>query len=332
MSNFSKFMRSSAATYRRHERAQQRRTREAARQYKIQQREKEIVTAADAVEQYNEYVTVIKSMHKDTTESIDWEAMLNESPPMAPVRTDALEKAAQQKLLSYKPSLLDKIFGAGPKKIKRLTQQVGTAKEKDNAAHAERLKQFEDQKAEYEFIQVTARGVIEKDIQAYSDAMEYFQPYSDIAELGSKLTLECRPDHVTLNLQVNSTEVIPDYVLSQTSTGRLSKKKMPVTKFNELYQDYVCSSVLRVARETLAYLPVSYVVVNAVGNLFDSATGHDGEKTIVSVVITPEKLSLLNFDTLDPSDSMRNFHHRMQFSKSSGFAPVGPIDALTLIH
>lgn len=332
MSNFNKFMRSSAALYRSQERAQQRRTREAARQYKIQQKEKEIVAATDAVEQYNEYVTVIKSMHKDATEKIDWQAMLNEAPPSAPARTDTHEKTAQQKLSTYTPSFLDKIFGSGPKKIKRLKQQVELAIQKDDAAHAQHLKKFEDQKEEYEFIQVTARGIAERDTQAYSDAIEYFEPYSDIAELGSNITLDFRPDHITLNLQVNSADVIPDYVLSQTSTGKLSKKKMPVSKFNELYQDYVCSGILRVARETLAYLPVSYVVVNACGNLFDSATGHQGEKTIVSVVITPEKLSVLNFDTLDPSDSMKNFHHQMQFSKSGGFSAVSPINAMALIN
>ncbi len=107
---------------------------------------------------------------------------------------------------------------------------------------------------------------------------------------------------------------------------------MPNTRFNELYQDYVCSCALRVAREVFAYLPVTYVVVNATDTLFDSVTGHEGLDAVLSVVITPEKLAQLNLETIDPSDSMQNFHHHMRFTKSGGFAAVEKINGKALIH
>ena len=37
-----------------------------------------------------------------------------------------------------------------------------------------------------------------------------------------------------IDFHVNSLEVIPDYELKQTTTGKLSKKDMPKSKFKEL--------------------------------------------------------------------------------------------------
>ena len=54
----------------------------------------------------------------------------------------------------------------------------------------------------------------------------------------------------------------------------------------------------------------------------NTATGNYNNKTIVSVKINRSKLAELNFDLLDPSDSMSNFEHRMEFKKLEGFKPV----------
>jgi hypothetical protein len=70
-------------------------------------------------------------------------------------------------------------------------------------------------------------------------------------------------------------------------------------------------------------LPViDNVQVNAKGSVMNSATGNFEEQTIVSVNIERDKLDRLNFDLLDPSDSMSNFEHRMDFKKNEGFKPV----------
>ena len=48
---------------------------------------------------------------------------------------------------------------------------------------------------------------------------------------------------------------------------------MPKGEFFELYQDYVCGVVLRIANEVLAILPVESVVVTACDDLLDASTG-----------------------------------------------------------
>lgn len=107
--------------------------------------------------------------------------------------------------------------------------------------------------------------------------------------------------------------------------GKLSIKPIPKGKFYEIYQDYVCSSVLRVAREFYALLPADMLIITAMTDLLNTKTGHIEEQPILSAVIPRKTLKNLNFETLDPSDSMGNFVHQMNFKKTKGFSAIEPI-------
>lgn len=76
---------------------------------------------------------------------------------------------------------------------------------------------------------------------------------------------------------------------------------MPISKYNELLQDYVCSCVMRVGRELLALLPDDIVIVTAVDALLNSATGHVEDLPVLSVVFSGQTLSRLNVEDVDPS-------------------------------
>lgn len=49
--------------------------------------------------------------------------------------------------------------------------------------------------------------------------------------------------------------------------------------------------------------------------MLDTKTGHMKNMTILSVYIPKQTLDTLNFDNIDPSDSMKNFVHKMDFKK-----------------
>lgn len=68
-------------------------------------------------------------------------------------------------------------------------------------------------------------------------------------------------------------EVIPDFALTQLSSSKLYRKPLTIGKFNELYQDYVCGYLLRVAREVQAHLPISRVVAHALVDQLNPVTG-----------------------------------------------------------
>jgi len=97
---------------------------------------------------------------------------------------------------------------------------------------------------------------------------------------------------------------------------------VPKSKFYEIYQDHVCSCILRVSRELFALLPIEVVIVTAMSDILNTQTGHMEEKPIVSVAFPKKTIESINFDMIDPSDSMTNFVHRMNFKKTKGFEAV----------
>jgi hypothetical protein len=128
------------------------------------------------------------------------------------------------------------------------------------------------------------------------------------------------------SLFVNNNSVIPKDYKALLKSGKVSVGKLSKTKFFELYQDYVCSAILRVSRELFALLPINMVVVNAIGELLNTSTGYFERKSILSVLIPRDTLERLNFEMLDPSDSMDNFLHKMSFKQTKGFSPIDVID------
>jgi hypothetical protein len=324
------FIRSYSAAVNRAERAEQRRAREAAKQYKQQSKAQEFENAAQAVKEYEEYIEVLKSVHKHATDLVDWTEIKNEDPPSEPRLTKHYENEARKKLENYTPSFIDKTFRLKKKKILKLEKQISEAIIKDKTGFENRLKEYQKNKKEWEALQKISSGVLNNEPSSYKEAIEYFNPFSEIKELGSRLTMNFEKEYVVVDLHVNNDDIIPKYILSLTSTGKLSRKNMPTSKFNELYQDYVCSCILRLGRETLAYLPVKFALINALSEMLNTATGKVEEQPILSVSIYPETLEKINFDTVDPSDSMKNFVHTMKFSKAGGFSPVEKLSPMAL--
>jgi hypothetical protein len=68
------------------------------------------------------------------------------------------------------------------------------------------------------------------------------------------------------------------------------------------------------------------VVITAVDDLLNTTTGHQETTPILAACISRKTLASLKLDTIDPSDSMKNFIHNMSFSKNKGFEGVSRIE------
>jgi hypothetical protein len=317
MVTFRQVARSYVSAARAAERDRNRRAKESARFYKEQQKQNEIENASDIVRRYEEYIDVLMSVHKNSAGKIDWQQIQKDAEPLQAEKNTTHENAARQILNDFTPSFFEKIFGSN-KKIQGFEQAISQAKIKDQEEFDLAKEAYEDWKK----TQAIAKGIQDKNPQSYADALNYFEPFGDIAAIGSKIEISFEKDFVEIDLHINNTDVIPDYIVSLTKTGKLSKKDMPKSKFNELYQDYVCGVLLRVAREIFAHLPVKIVAVHAMAKMMNTATGHLEDVPIVSALLPTETIDNLNFETLDPSDSMKNFLHNMRFSKTNGFSQV----------
>ena len=100
---------------------------------------------------------------------------------------------------------------------------------------------------------------------------------------------------------------------------------MTKTAYFDLMRDYVSSTILRVARDTFALLPVQTVLIHAQDVQVNSATGQDEEFTLVSAKITRNQIGGINFERVDPSDCLNSFECKEKFRKTEGYAPVDRI-------
>ena len=316
-------LRSIRAASRAAERDARRRQKELERQQKEYERLAEREQAALEVERYNNYVEVLCSIHKDHGPRVSWKTMARAAEPPPPVRSDAGEQEAQRIEAEYSPGILDRMLGREETKRAQLAADVEQARGADEAAYQRAHQDWRAAHEDWKDTKAIAERVLIGEPKALLEAIEVVDPFSEIGELGTRLRFRMeQPDLLEAEIEVHSDTVVPKEAKSLLRSGKLSVKAMPKGKFNELFQDYVCSCVLRVANELFRILPIERVIVTARDTLLNPATGHLEEAPIVSVLVPRATLQRLNLQNIDPSDSMQNFLHRMSFKKAKGFEPV----------
>lgn len=322
----------------------------------------EMIEANNAeVVSHNNYIDVIQSVHKDYSKKMDWNKMLEIKEPDYVETLSEIENKIEpfvnqsiiddkrdlqergEKQLSFGVKFFQKIskgkingfinmlfFKKDMETIRYVAQKLN---EIDNSRNEriEALKNIANEnhqnylkdKQDYHKIIDIAKGVLNKDSQSYTYALNFFNPFEDLKEYGSDISFNVKEASILIDFFVHSEDVVPKTIKKSLHKGlEVKEEPIPISRFNEIYQDYVCSCILRISKEVFQLLPIDNVLINAKGIIINPATGNNEEKTIVSVIIEKEKLDKLNFDLLDPSDSMSNFSCNMNFKKSEGFKPV----------
>ena len=273
----------------------------------------ELEQARLAVEAYENTIERIKSIHIEADDPVNWFKVRSSDPPydLPKGEIGEKEKTAFQRLQEYKPGVLSKLFNK-QSTGQKLKEEVIAAREKDRQEYQA-----------WERDVKIATKVLEGDIDTYFQVIEAFAPLDDLTEFGSGFEFSCEdPKVMELEFEINSNDVVPSEQLSLTKTGKLSRKPIPKGKFFDIQQDYVCSSVIRIARDLYALLPLNNIYIHAVDNRLNTATGHMEKITILSVKLDKGKLNRLNFANIDCSDAIETFEHRMNFKKTKGFEAV----------
>ena len=239
-------------------------TRQQLQQQKQQEKLYEIRRNTLAVNEYSNLIEVIRNLHKECDEAVDWVHINSLNPPYNPPDMGPNKQKAIIEYESFTPNLLEKI-------IKPLA-------EKRRKKHEEAIKQAEQQDIqeyeEWKKLNMLSGRILQGDIEAYFEVINEMKPLDDLLEFGSDFEFGANNAKVLeVEFRVKSNTVVPNYVLSLTKTGKLSKKEMSKTKYNELVQDYVCSCAIRIARDMMALLPVEKVVVHPVDDILNTATG-----------------------------------------------------------
>ncbi|MCK4830181.1 hypothetical protein KA005_81435, partial [bacterium] len=302
------------AAQRRAEREEKRRQRELEKRIREAEKLAEHEQAVLEVDEFLNYIDVISSIHKDCGFVWDWEEVWRSKSPAEPDKVNRRQLGAQQRIDSYKPSFFDKLLKRTEVKKDELNEELETAITEDNYEYQDSVEDYEDAYSEWEKLRELASRILKGDTDAYLEAIQEAEPFEEIYEYGSSFnTNVISKDIIEVLFQVNDEQVIPKETKTVLKTGKLSVKNMTKTRYYELYQDYVCGSTMRVARELFALLPIKRVLVTATCKMLNTSTGHKEEKPILSVIMPRDTIEELNFQMIDPSDSMTNFVHNMKF-------------------
>lgn len=313
-------MRRLQAEQRRQERAARMRQKDLERRSKESAKLSVLEQARLEVEAHENALEVLLSVHKEQSPPIKWAEFATALPPHEPMRPGHKEFGA---VLTHGVAELENATAGR-------NANAEEARALDEREYLAVWEGYERERAEWERMRVLAERVLAGEAGAYTEAISDFSSLGEIAHLGSSIQIKVRsPKLIECVLTVNGRAAIPDEVKSLTAAGKLSVKAMPKPRFHEIYQDYVCGCVLRLAREVLALLPVDIVLVTASANWTDARTGQPAELPVLSAAIARVVVERLDFDRIDPSDSMENFPHRGDVKASRKGGEFVPIVSLT---
>jgi hypothetical protein len=267
------------------------------------------------VELYENRLDQIRSIHHECDDPVDWQEVYNRQPPFQEGQDGPNTFAARQRQQDFRPGLMDRLFNRSESKLDKLYEEI----EKGKVSDVELWNGWKH-------MHTIAGRVLHRDIDAYFEVLQEFAPLDDLLEFGSGFEFGTDdPNSMHVSCDVNAQMVIPDKALSLSKTGKLSEKNLTKTNYFDIYQDYVSSCALRIARDMFALLPIYYVFVHVYEDRLNPATGYIEKITILSVKYDRAAINRLNFTHLDPSDALANFPHKMNFKKTQGFEDVGTV-------
>ncbi|MEA4967932.1 MAG: hypothetical protein VB048_07450 [Bacteroidaceae bacterium] len=322
MTTFRGFIRELDRASRRYQREQERQERENRKAYQAHLKQQEIENAKETVLAYDNFITSLTSLHKNCSEKINWLEIKNTIPPTQPVLKNTNEIKAKNKLDTYTPSFIDKIFKWTEKRKKTLHKKIEDAKILDTKLFEQENNKYNQDLIIWKEEQSIANGILNKNNEICIECFKKFFNKEYFSDFISDLTLIFHSDAIEINIKINDISIIPNEILSLTYTDKMSRKKMPFSKKLDIYQDYICSTTLRIAREIYAILSYDKSLINVNCNLLNESTGYKEEKTILSSIIESKKLNSINFIDTDASMCIKNFIHNINFSKTKGFSSV----------
>ncbi|MGJ4748142.1 hypothetical protein ACQV5M_17415 [Leptospira sp. SA-E8] len=283
----------------------------------------ELEAARIEVEEYENYIELIQTAHKGVPDIYDWQNVALTPKPAEPKKDTKVSEALRNKLNNFHPNFFQRLFKLEEKAKAKLSRKLSEANALETSTYENNLAEWEAKVQEWQEMTEVAKGILRNDTVSYKKAVYELNPFEELNTIGSSITVEfISGSELSVKVQVHGDQVVPKTQKSLLKTGKLSIKDLPVGRRNEIYQDHICSAVLRIGRELFALLPVTTVYVNAESELLDSSTGRLTMQNILSVMLVRETMQKLNYESIDPSDALKNFKNNMNFKKSQGMSPV----------
>jgi len=281
--------------------------------------------AADEVSLFNEQITVIQSLHKMITKTIDWEALANSPSPTMPILSFAHKSRALSELSCHQLSWLDK-WTDNSTKLETLVKNIETSANKDIEIYQSALASWEEQYSQWLKDNKLSKNVLNNDNDSKLEALKRLLVESNRQTVLGNLVI-C-PKHceykngysLEVTIQINKEKVVP-FTKKVLFQGELISEFMPLKERNRVYREYVNSSALKVALDVFSILPDQHVKVNV-----QERTSDKDVQTIFAAHFEKTLINTLDLEQDSASTLVSNFIHFEQFdeSRTEGFAPISP--------
>ncbi len=284
--------------------------------------------AISEVEEHVEFIESLGSVHRDCGRNWDWQAVLKPLPIAVPVPGRDWEERSRLAVVNYRPTFWDWFLARGGDRREELRGGISVARDRDRADYADAAKKHHEAVAASRRSSDFAGLVLAGDPDAYASAVEELAELADLPAAFQSLRLSV-PRHgvVRADFDAGADGVVPRFTKRVLASGALSIKAMPARDYDMLYSEYVCGSLLRVARELLALLPVESAVVTAHRTRPDLRTGHLRLDPIASALVPRVTAERINWQAVHPTLCLSNFLHRVRFDGAGTSDSIRPIDA-----
>src|ERR1043166_5554634 len=166
------FLREVEAAQRRAARNEERRLRFAERAAKLQAKINELQRAAAEVEEFNERVQHLTSIHHTVGEEMDWRELAQRAAPPEPKKHSRWETEALRAKNDFKPTFWQRIFNRAEKIRAQLEKNVIEARQRDSVSHQGALKLFQNQLEQWRELNRLANAIVRGELKAYREALE----------------------------------------------------------------------------------------------------------------------------------------------------------------
>ena len=150
----------------------------------------------------------------------------------------------------------------------------------------------------WKFYKSIASKILKGDIDAYLDVIEYAKPLDDLLDFGGEFEFGTDSSGMMeIEFRIKSEDII------ESKEG------------DNVFCDYVCATVIRVARDILALLPVGIVIVHAMRD----------NQTVLSVLFNRAEMNKVNFMN-QPQKIINRFKHNLKCAEGI----MNPVDRVDL--
>ncbi len=274
------------------------------REEKEYEKQKAIIAAQQEVEQFEDGIELLLSLHKEYIQDIDWHYQARALPSPLPFRVPFDELKEQRRRLLATPN-------------SQWTSTLSTTAEPS------------PDRGGVEGGRALARGVLTGNGDAYVQAINNYSRLDEVVGSDGEIELIFHsPERFEIVLQLCGMEVIPEEEKGLRASGKISVRKMPEKRRNKLYQDYLCSCMLRIAMEAFAVLPIQELLVHTRIPLQPDTAAEAEMSPVYSVILPRDGFCGLNFEDLDPTDTIESFPHRGDCKasrKAGAFRAIQPL-------